>query len=56
MTDFQKAVDRGDFKGDPHEEYYKELAKIESLNDNLTKESCNLSSVKDMIFNFINMK
>ena len=49
-------MDRGDFKGDPHEEYFKELAKIESFNDNLTKESCNLTRVKDIIFSFLNFE
>jgi hypothetical protein len=55
-TDFQKAVAAGIFKGDPHEEYYIKLAEIESFNDNLTKESCNLASVKDMIFNFLGLQ
>ena len=55
-TYFQQMVQAGIFAGDPHEEYYQQLAQIESMNDNLTKESCNLTNVKDMIFNFMNMQ
>ena len=55
-TYFQEMVLTGAFAGDPHEEYYRKLAEIESLNDNLTKESCNLTKVKEMIFHFMNMK
>ena len=55
-TDFQRRVDRGDFKGDPHESYYEQLASLETFNDNLTKESCSLESVKNIIFHFLNFE
>jgi hypothetical protein len=51
----QKLIDAGVFKGDPQEHYLSKLAEIESFNDNLTKESCNLAKVKDMIFHFMHM-
>ena len=43
----------GDYDNDPDFEYYRKLADLESINDNLTKESCNLSNAKEMIFNFL---